>query len=109
MADTTNKYNFLDYEGLTLFWNNVKNVIEDNELVIATALTNLDSRVEILEGSATGQMISMTYLELKALRDANSLVPGQQYRIINYDTIVNEEDTGYKSAHHQFDIIVKQI
>ena len=33
MADTTNKYNFLDYEGLSLFWNNVKKVIEDNELV----------------------------------------------------------------------------
>ena len=109
MANTNNQNSFLDYAGLALFWNNVKNVIEDNELVIATALTNLDSRVEILEGSATGQMISMTYLELKALRDANSLVPGQQYRIINYDTIVNEEDTGYKSAHHQFDIIVKQI
>ena len=29
MADTTNKYNFLDYEGLSLFWNNVKKVIED--------------------------------------------------------------------------------
>ena len=109
MADTTNKYNFLDYEGLALFWNNVKNVIEDNELITASALTNLNTRVDTVEGSATGQMISMIYLELKTLRNANSLVTGQQYRNINYDTIVNEEDTGYKSAHHQFDIIVKQI
>ena len=52
MADTTKK-KFLDYDGLSLFWNNVKKVIEDNELVTTKALTNLDSRVGILEGSVT--------------------------------------------------------
>ena len=93
MADTNNQNSFLDYAGLSLFWNNVKNIIKDNELVTATALTNLDSRVDILEGSATGQMISMTYLELKALRDANSLVPGQQYRITDYTCTTRERAT----------------
>ena len=105
MADTNNQNSFLDYAGLSLFWNNVKNIIKDNELVTATALTNLDSRVDILEGSATGQMISMTYLELKALRDANSLVPGQQYRITDYTCTTRERAT--TSAGHPFDIIVK--
>ena len=58
MADTTNKYNFLDYEGLSLFWNNVKKVIEDNELVTATALTNLDTRVGQLEDTGSNQGIT---------------------------------------------------
>ena len=106
MADTNNKYNFLDYEGLSLFWNNVKKVIEDNELVTATALTDLDARVVQLEdtGSKSNQIIAISYTDLKALRDAGQLVPGQQYRITDYTctTITS----GTKSAGHQFDIIV---
>ena len=46
-----NQYNFLDYAGLSLFWNNVKSIIEENELATATALTNLDTRVDNLEAS----------------------------------------------------------
>ena len=70
MADTTKKYKFLDYEGLALFWNNVKNVIEDNELVTTTALTNLNSRVEILEGSVTeleNSFVAITTDDIKGL------------------------------------------
>ena len=46
-----NQYNFLDYAGLSLFWNNVKSIIEENELATATSLTNLDTRVDNLEAS----------------------------------------------------------
>ena len=46
-----NQYNFLDYAGLSLFWNNVKSIIEENELATASALTNLDTRVDNLEAS----------------------------------------------------------
>ena len=46
-----NQYNFLDYAGLSLFWNNVKSIIEENELETATALTNLDTRVDNVEAS----------------------------------------------------------
>ena len=61
MADTTNKYNFLDYEGLSLFWNNVKKVIEDNELVTATARrTSYASQVCM--------SISILYLSCRALQ-----------------------------------------
>ena len=70
MADTTKKYKFLDYEGLALFWNNVKKVIEDNELVTTTALTNLNSRVEILEGSVTeleNSFVAITTDDIKGL------------------------------------------
>ena len=52
------------------------------------------------------KMIEIEYLDLLYLRDFGELIPGQQYRIIDYDTIVNETDTVYKSAHNLFDIIV---
>ena len=69
MADTTKK-KFLDYDGLALFWNKVKKVIEDNELVTTKALTNLDSRVEILEGSVTeleNSFVAITTDDIKGL------------------------------------------
>ena len=110
MADTNNKYNFLDYEGLTLFWNNVKKVIEDNELVTATALTNLDTRVVQLEykgsnqGASSNQIIAISYTDLKTLRDNAQLVPGQQYRITDYTCTTTQENT--RAVGHVFDIIV---
>ena len=110
MADTNNKYNFLDYEGLSLFWDNVKKVIEDNEFVTATALTDLDARVVQLEdtgsnqGAVPNQTIAISYADLKALRDNAQLVPGQQYRIIDYTCTTVQENT--KSAGHVFDIII---
>ena len=110
MADTTNKYNFLDYEGLSLFWNNVKKVIEDNELVTATALTNLDTRVDTVEdalanqGAASNQIIVISYADIKTLRDNAQLVPGQQYRITDYQCTTSQANT--RSAGHVFDIIV---
>ena len=104
MANTNNQNSFLDYGGLALFWNNVKNVIEDNELVTATALTDLDTRVDTLEEAVAVQIISKTYSELKTLRDNSQLVPGQQYRITDYRCTTAQTDT--KSARHVFDIIV---
>ena len=110
MADTNNKNNFLDYEGLSLFWNNVKKVIEDNELVTATALTNLDTRVVQLEdkgsnqGTASNQIIAISYADIKALRDTAQLVPGQQYRITDYTCTTTQENT--RALGHVFDIIV---
>ena len=110
MADTSKKNNFLDYEGLSLFWNNVKKVIEDNELVTATALTNLDTRVGQLEdtgsnqGTTSNQIIAISYADLKALRDTAQLVPGQQYRITDYTCTTTQENT--RAVGHAFDIIV---
>ena len=110
MAHTNNQNNFLNYEGLSLFWNNVKKVIEDNELVTATALTNLDTRVVQLEdkgsnqGAASNQIIAISYADLKALRDNAQLVPGQQYRITDYTCTTTQENT--RAVGHAFDIIV---
>ena len=47
---------------------------------------------------------SITYNELKSLRDNSQLVPGQQYRITDYVTTTAQAST--QSAGHQFDIIV---
>lgn len=70
--------------------------------------TNKDSVVgainEVLDGGASSPMTPITYAELKALRDNGELIPGMQYRIIDYHTTTAQEDT--KSADHQFDIIV---
>ena len=110
MADTNKKNNFLDYDGLSLFWNNVKKVIEDNELVTATALTNLDTRVGQLEdtgsnqGTTSNQIIAISYADLKARRDNAQLVPGQQYRITDYTCTTTQENT--RALGHTFDIIV---
>ena len=110
MVDTNNKNNFLDYKGLSLFWNNVKKVIEDNELVTATALTNLDTRVGQLEdtgsnqGTTSNQIISISYTDLKTLRDNAQLVPGHQYRITDYTCTTTQENT--RALGHAFDIIV---
>ena len=104
MADTNTKYTFLDYEGLSLFWNNVKKVIEDNELVTTTALTNLDTRVDTVEDSLANQIISITYTDLKTRRDNAQLVPGQQYRITDYQCTTVQENT--RAVGHVFDVIV---
>lgn len=52
----------------------------------------------------SGEVVKITYSELKALRDNSKLIPGQQYRIIDYVTTTAQENT--QSAGHQFDIIV---
>lgn len=44
------------------------------------------------------------YGELKAIKDAGNLIPGQWYRITDYVTTTMQEDT--QSAGHQFDILV---
>lgn len=52
----------------------------------------------------SGSIKKVTYAELKTLRDNSQLTPGQQYRIIDYITTTNQENT--LAAGHQFDIIV---
>jgi len=49
-------------------------------------------------------MQRVTWSALKTLRDSGQLVPGAQYRIIDYTTTTAQEST--RSAGHRFDIIV---
>ena len=59
-----NQYNFLDYAGLSLFWNNVKSIIEENELATASALTNLDTRVDNVEASKADKVHAHNFGEI---------------------------------------------
>lgn len=47
---------------------------------------------------------TITYSELKTLRDNGNLIAGRQYRITDYQCTTTQENTS--SANHQFDIIV---
>ena len=50
-------------------------------------------------------IIKVTYNELKTLKDSKKLVPGQQYRIIDYTAYILEFDL-ISVANHYFDIIL---
>ena len=52
----------------------------------------------------TNKLTKITWADLKAKRDAGELIPGVQYRIIDYQCTTTQENTG--SAENQFDIIV---
>lgn len=56
------------------------------------------------EIAAVQPMISVTWSELKEMRDNATLKPGQQYRIIDYVTTTAQANT--RSAGHPFDVIV---
>jgi hypothetical protein len=63
---------------------------------------------EILAG--LGNMINVTYGELRTLIDNKKLIPGMQYRITDYGSTGNnyivEYNTDYQFDGNQFDIIV---
>lgn len=64
-------------------------------------------------GTGGGEVIETTYSELKALKDSSGLVPGQKYKITDYETRIknvainaNAEIPRVKSANHRFDLTV---
>lgn len=57
--------------------------------------------------AAVKALTSLTYAELKAIRNEGKLVPGAQYRITDYVATVNPKlDGSARSAGNPFDIIV---
>ena len=50
---------------------------------------------------------SITYAELKSLRDNSQLIPGQFYRITNYQCTTTQENT--RAMDNKFDIIVQAL
>lgn len=67
-------------------------------------VTDLDNR----------NMISLTYSDLLSLVNTSKLIPGMQYRIVDYETIFDSSnifgnDRFIESANHKFDIIVTAI
>ena len=53
----------------------------------------------------TKNSISITYSDLKTLRDTSKLIPGTWYRITDYQCTTTQQNT--QAANHQFDIIVR--
>lgn len=52
-------------------------------------------------------MVDITYAELYTLVSTGSLTPGQKYRIIDYETIIEYDDV--ISAGHVFDLVVTAL
>lgn len=57
--------------------------------------------------SGGGGMIEITYAELKSLRDNGNLIPGQMYRMTDYETTTLQEGT--QSAGHPFDLVLTAL
>jgi hypothetical protein len=67
---------------------------------------------QVKNGGGSGQkdlLTEVTYAELVNLRNSAKLVPGAKYRIIDYETLVDEEHWHFKSANHPFDLVVTAI
>ena len=66
----------------------------------------IENLPEILKsvGRKTDEALSLTWQELKELRDDGNLKPGQWYRITDYMTTTTQMDT--RSAGHQYDVLV---
>ena len=72
-------------------------------------IQGLSEELEQKGGGGTPNMVvSITYSELKVLRDNNNLTPGIFYRILDYTTAV-ANDTEARSAGHLFDVVVLAI
>lgn len=54
-----------------------------------------------------GGMIEITYAELKSLRDNGKLIPGQMYRMTDYETTTIQANTS--SAGHPFDLVLTAL
>ena len=77
--------------------------------VSASYSEGLDTLVPKVLGIDSGgvSMIPITWSALRTLRDAETLVPGQSYRIIDYTTTTVQADT--TSASNDFDIVVTAL
>lgn len=79
-------------------------MIDLNQFMRRTQADKLYVKKDEVDELLKGSMQSVTYAELKALRDNGQLVAGRQYRITDYECTTTQENT--RSAGHQFDIIV---
>ena len=76
-----------------------KTEIDNKGFLTQKDIENFDVNIELLN--------TITYADLKTLRNNSELVAGMLYRIIDYVTTSIQDAT--QSAGHQFDIIVKAL
>lgn len=85
----------------------LRETIEDHKLDKTNTITELKEYSDTNRDLAIDKClnaVSITYKELKNLRDSGELVKGRNYRIIDY--ITTSKDTTTKVIWHPFDIIV---
>ena len=86
-------------------WDNKNDKSQYNDSIVFIEDTKQIWSNDIYYGASNNQnSIDITYSELVSLRDNSQLIPGMQYRIIDYVTTTIQEGT--RSAGHQFSIIV---
>ena len=94
VVGTSSSYNMINIDVL-----NSEQEINVNQIDGVVSISNISDIIS--------KIIELSYNELVTLRDNAQLIPGQQYRIIDYITTTTQENT--KSARHQFDIIVTAL
>lgn len=100
---------------LKTFLNNIKTYIASSLQTKQDVLLSGNNIKTINEESILGSgdiniknCIDITYSDLVALRNNNDLVPGRQYRIIDYLTTTNGNENSV-SMNHRFDLIVTAL
>ena len=94
VVGTSSSYNMINIDVL-----NSEQEINVNQIDGVVSISNISDIIS--------KIIELSYSELVTLRNNGQLIPGQQYRIIDYITTTTQENT--KSARHQFDIIVTAL
>ena len=97
VVGTNNSPNMINIDVL-----NSEQEINVNQVDGIVSISNISDILNKLD-----KIIEISHADLVALRDSSQLIPGQQYRIIDYITTTTQENT--KSALHRFDIIVTAL
>ncbi len=83
----------------------IENVDYNDNKTLKQVLGNLDiTKGTVEERLNFSEMKSISYDDLKTLRDGGKLVPGQSYRIIDYVCTTTQQES--RAVEHPFDIIV---
>ena len=101
VVGTSSSYNMINIDVL-----NSEQEINVNQIDGVITISNISDISNKLDNKLD-KIIELSYSELVTLRSNGQLIPGQQYRIIDYITTTTQENT--KSAWHQFDIIVTAL
>ena len=78
-----------------------------NGVPVEDAIKDLQENGGGSGGGTAELMVNVTYDELVALRDNSQLVPGQKYRMTDYETMTST--AGTQSAGHPFDLVLTAI
>ena len=103
---------YLDKTGLSYFWGKVKGIVSPKADKVSSPtsghLAGLNSSGNITDSGISADdvknAVSLTYSQLKSLRDNSQLIPGKLYRITDY--VATTIDAESRSASHPFDILV---